>query len=56
MELLKYTVKHFLKIKGVIVSNLISHCYQKLCKDTGAFCFADKSKDFDKIQEIIFKT
>ena len=49
MELLKYTVKHFLKIKVVIVSNLISHYYQKLCKDSGAFCFVDKSKDFDKI-------
>ncbi len=53
IELLKYMVQHFPGIKVVIVSNLISDHYQKLCTDSGAFCFIDKSKDFDKIAEIV---
>ena len=54
IELLKYTVHHFPEIKVVIVSNLISDYYQKLCKAAGAFCFIDKSRDFDKITEVVF--
>lgn len=53
IELLKYIVQHFSDIKVIILSNLISDYYQKLCKDSGAYCFIDKSKDFDLIPEAV---
>lgn len=53
IELLKYTVQHFPETKVIILSNLVSEHYQKLCKGMGAACFIDKSKDFDMIPELI---
>ena len=53
IDLLKHIVYHFPKIKVIVLSNLVSDYYQKLCKAEGAFYFIDKSKDFDKIPEVI---
>jgi len=53
IDLLKYVGLHFPTIKVVILSNLISDYYQKLCKEAGAVCFIDKSNDFDKITEVM---
>ncbi|MEP7237043.1 MAG: response regulator [Ferruginibacter sp.] len=53
IELLKYMVEHFPETKVIILSNLVSEYYQKLCKELGAAHFIDKSKDFDTIAEVI---
>lgn len=54
IELLKYIVKNFPAVNIIILSNLVSEYYQKLCLDLGANCFIDKSKDFDTIPDVIF--
>jgi DNA-binding NarL/FixJ family response regulator len=54
IELLKHIVHHFTETKVIILSNLVSSYYQKLCTDSGAACFIDKSKEFDRIPEVIF--
>ena len=54
IELLKYIVKNFPAINIIILSNLVSNYYQKLCLNLGANCFIDKSKDFDSIPDVIF--
>jgi DNA-binding NarL/FixJ family response regulator len=56
IDLLKYIVFHYPEIKVIVLSNLVSDFYQKLCKTAGAFYYIDKSKDFDKIPEIILST
>jgi DNA-binding NarL/FixJ family response regulator len=53
IDLLKHIVYHFPDIKVIVISNLVSEYYQKLCKAAGASHFIDKSKDFDKIPEAI---
>ncbi len=53
IELLKYIARDFPAIKVVVFSNLINVYYQRLCKKLGAVYFIDKSKDFDKLPEII---
>jgi DNA-binding NarL/FixJ family response regulator len=53
IDLLKHIVYHFPQTKVIVLSNLVSGHYQKLCKAEGAFYFIDKSKDFDKIPEAI---
>jgi DNA-binding NarL/FixJ family response regulator len=53
IDLLKHIVHHFPKTRVIVLSNLVSDYYQKLCKAEGAFYFIDKSKDFDKIPEVI---
>jgi DNA-binding NarL/FixJ family response regulator len=53
IDLLKHIVYHFPQIKVIVISNLASEYYQKLCKAAGASNFIDKSKDFDKIPETI---
>jgi DNA-binding NarL/FixJ family response regulator len=53
IALLKHIVYHFPETKVIVLSNLVSDYYQKLCKKEGAFYFIDKSKDFDKIPEVI---
>lgn len=53
IELLKHIVSHFPETKVIVLSNLVSDFYQKLCKTSGAFHFIDKAKDFDKIPEVI---
>lgn len=54
IELLKYIVHHYPQTKVIILSNLVSNYYQKLCTDSGAAGFIDKSKDFDSIPDVIF--
>ena len=54
IELLKYIVKNFPAVNIIILSNLVSDYYQKLCLDLGANCFIDKSKDFASIPDVIF--
>lgn len=53
IELLRYTIQHFPETKVVVLSNLISNYYQKLCKEMGAVYFIDKSKDFDMIPKVV---
>ena len=53
IDLLKHIVYHFPETKVIVLSNLVSDFYKKLCKAEGAFHFIDKSKDFDKIPELI---
>jgi DNA-binding NarL/FixJ family response regulator len=53
IELLKYIVKHYPGTKVVMLSNLVSDYYQRLCREIGAVHFIDKSKDFDLIPEIV---
>ena len=54
IALLKYIVKNFPAVNIIILSNLVSNYYQKLCLNLGANCFIDKSKDFDSIPDVIF--
>jgi DNA-binding NarL/FixJ family response regulator len=51
--LLKHIVVHFPETKVIVLSNLAGNYYQKLCTAAGAYRFVDKSKDFDKIPEIL---
>lgn len=53
IELLKFIVENYPKIKVVILSNLVSEYYQRLCKKIGAVYFIDKSTDFELIPEIL---
>lgn len=53
IDLLKHIVYHFPNTKVIVLSNLVSDFYQKLCKTAGAYHFIDKSRDFDKIPEVI---
>lgn len=53
LGLLKHMVQHFPKTKVVVLSNLVSDFYQNLCKKAGASYFIDKSKEFDKIPEVL---
>jgi DNA-binding NarL/FixJ family response regulator len=53
IELLKYIVKHHPGTRAVMLSNLVSDSYQRLCKEIGAVKFIDKSKDFDLIPEVV---
>jgi DNA-binding NarL/FixJ family response regulator len=53
IELLKYIVEVFPGINVIILTNLVSIYYQRLCKNLGAVHFIDKSKDFDQIPEIL---
>lgn len=53
IDLLKHIVYHFPDTKVIVLSNLVSDFYQKLCKTAGAYRFIDKSRDFDKIPEVI---
>ena len=53
IALLKYIVLHFPETKVIVLSNLVSGYYQKLCKDSGSAYFIDKSKNFDLIPDLI---
>lgn len=53
IDLLKHIVYHFPETKVIVLSNLVSDYYQKLCLAEGALHFVDKTKDFDKITELI---
>jgi DNA-binding NarL/FixJ family response regulator len=53
IDLLNHIVINFPETQVIVLSNLVSEYYQKLCKKSGAFYFIDKSKDFDKIPEVI---
>lgn len=53
IDLLKHIVYHFTETKVIVLSNLVSDFYQKLCKTAGASHYIDKSRDFDKIPEVI---
>ena len=53
IELLKFIIKNYPDTKVVMLSNLVSEYYQKLCKKIGAIRFIDKSKDFDLIPEVV---
>lgn len=54
IALLKFIVKEYPEIKVVMCSNLANDYYRKLCKEIGASCFVDKSKDFELIPDILF--
>ena len=47
IDLLKHIVLHYPATRVVILSNLVSENYQRLCKKIGAVHYMDKSKDFD---------
>lgn len=53
IDLLKHIVYHFPETRVIVLSNLVSDFYQKLCMAEGAVHFVDKTKDFDKIPELI---
>lgn len=53
LELLKYIVRTHPEIKVIVLTNLVSVYYQRLCEKLGAGFFIDKSKDFDRIPEIV---
>jgi DNA-binding NarL/FixJ family response regulator len=53
IDLLKHIVYHFPETKVIVLSNLVSDFYQKLCRTAGAIHYIDKSRDFDKIPEVI---
>ncbi len=53
LELLKYIVKNYPGVKVMMLTNLASEYYKKLCKRIGAAHFIDKSKEFDLIPGIL---
>ena len=53
LELLKHIVQAYPEVKVIVLTNLVSVYYQRLCENLGAVFFIDKSKDFDRIPEIV---
>jgi DNA-binding NarL/FixJ family response regulator len=53
LELLKYIVKNYPGVKVMMLTNLASEYYKKLCKRIGAAHFIDKSREFDLIPGIL---
>jgi DNA-binding NarL/FixJ family response regulator len=53
LELLKFIVKNYSGIKVLMLTNLTSEYYKRLCKKTGALHFIDKSKEFHLIPGIL---
>lgn len=53
IDLLKHIAYHFPEISIIVLSNLVSEYYQKLCISEGASYFVDKTGDFEKIPAII---
>lgn len=53
LEILKFIAKHYPAIKVIMLTNLVSEYYKRLCKKAGAVHFIDKSKDFELIPGIL---
>lgn len=53
IDLLKFIVKDHPAVKVVMLTNLVSDYYQKLCRKIGAVHFMDKSKDFERIPRVV---
>jgi response regulator of citrate/malate metabolism len=53
IDLLQFIVNNHPHIKVIMVSNKASQYYRELCMGIGANHFIDKSKEFEKIPEII---
>lgn len=53
IDLLKFIVKDHPAVKVVMLTNLVSDYYQKLCRKIGAVHFMDKSKDFESIPGVV---
>ena len=53
LALLKHIVQAYPEVKVIVLTNLASVYYQRLCENLGDVFFIDKSKDFDRIPEIV---
>ena len=53
IELLRLVKSNHPLIKTIIVTNRASAYYKNLCRELGANSFIDKSREFEKIPEII---
>ncbi len=53
IELLGFIKKRFPQIIVLMLTNQTGRHYRKLCNDLGAKSFIDKSKEFEKLPEII---
>lgn len=53
IDLLKYIAGNFPDTRVIVLSNLVSEFYRKLCIAEGAVCFVDKTTDFDKIPNLV---
>lgn len=53
LDILKFIVKHYPGVHVVMLTNLVSDYYKRLCKKAGATYFIDKSKDFELIPGIL---
>jgi DNA-binding NarL/FixJ family response regulator len=53
IELLEFIVKQDPEVKVMMLTNLVSNYYKKLCEKKGAAHFIDKSKDFELVPQII---
>jgi DNA-binding NarL/FixJ family response regulator len=53
LELLKIVKEKYPGIIVIMLTNQANYYYRQLCEKLGADYFIDKSKEFDKIQEII---
>ena len=53
IALLKHIGENYPHIQNIMLSNEGSSFYRKLCKESGAVHFIDKSKEFELITEII---
>lgn len=53
IDLLRYIRQHYPAIKTIVVSNRASSYYRKLCMDSGANGFIDKSTEFENIPPMI---
>lgn len=56
IDLLKFIVKHYSETKVVMLSNVDNNKYREICKKEGAFYFIDKSKEFERIPDILATT
>ena len=53
IELLEFIVEKDPEVKVIMLTNLVSNYYKKLCENKGAVHFIDKSKDFELVPRII---
>jgi DNA-binding NarL/FixJ family response regulator len=53
IEILRSSKENHPTVKVIMITNQANEYYQKLCMKLGADCFIDKTKEFEKIAEII---
>lgn len=55
IELLKYIKKYFLNMKVIMLCNSALIQYRKICYESGADFFFDKSSEFEEVSKLLLR-